>query len=381
MRWEPHKRRTVERIRSYAACGRSAGSTYIPAGKRKANELACSGDSMKPAHRLPALSAGSAPLPPTSSVTGDKFSDSSRQPGPSGGGATYAALLAGPVAPSQPSGSLKPTAMDSEPSEPSVSMETSDRRTSHYMSGPLSGRPDGTTHHAHVANACLPAGQRPNKRSIFISLVSDSHNFLAWLRATCPGGLMAQLKGEKLMVVPSTADGFRAAVSALRSLDGKDGVSFHTFTLPEDRYVRLLVKNLRRGVPKSVVWEELESLNIRVPKVSQLRSGRRDQGPAKDRPPTPNSLYQWREDVRCLRCDHSPNSAACECRWSRTWLQKAPCNVSATSDSATRSVTADTHPSASLVGAATSPVDASSRGNRLSAVAAGKTTQRTTVAV
>jgi len=46
---------------------------------------------------------------------------------------------------------------------------------------------------------------------------------------------MVQLKSEKLMVVPSTTDGFRAAVSVLRSLDGKEGVSFHTFTLPEDR--------------------------------------------------------------------------------------------------------------------------------------------------
>jgi hypothetical protein len=45
------------------------------------------------------------------------------------------------------------------------------------------------------------------------------------------------------MVVLSTADGFRAAVRTLRSLDGKEGLSFHTFTLPEDRIVRLLVKN------------------------------------------------------------------------------------------------------------------------------------------
>jgi len=45
----------------------------------------------------------------------------SRQPRPSGGGATYAAVLAGPVAPSRPSGTLKPTAMDSDPSESSVS--------------------------------------------------------------------------------------------------------------------------------------------------------------------------------------------------------------------------------------------------------------------
>jgi len=62
---------------------------------------------------------------------------------------------------------------------------------------------------------------------------------------------MVQPKGEKLLVVPSTADGFRAAVSALRSPDGKDGVSYHTFTLSNDRCARLLVKNLGRGMPES----------------------------------------------------------------------------------------------------------------------------------
>jgi hypothetical protein len=88
------------------------------------------------------------------------------------------------------------------------------------------------------------------------------------------------------MVVPSTADGFRAAVSSLHSLDGKEGVSFHTFTLPEDCCVRLLVKNLDRGMPESVVGEELESLNIRVQGITQLRSGRHDQDPSKERAPT-----------------------------------------------------------------------------------------------
>jgi len=103
------------------------------------------------------------------------------------------------------------------------------------------------------------------------------------------------------MVVPSTADGFRAAVSALRSLNGREGVSFHTFTLPEDRCVRLLVKNLGRGIPESVVREELESLNFCVQGVTQLRSGRRDQDPATERPPTPTSLFQWRKDLRCQK--------------------------------------------------------------------------------
>ena len=144
------------------------------------------------------------------------------------------------------------------------------------MSGLLSDMPDGPTINAQVANTCLPAGERPNKTPIFISGVRDTRAFLAWLRATCPGGLAAQLKAEKLMVVPSTANGFRAVVSALRSLDGGEGVSFHTFTLPEDRCARLLVKNLGRGMPESVVREELEALVIHVQAVMQLRSGRRD---------------------------------------------------------------------------------------------------------
>jgi hypothetical protein len=53
-----------------------------------------------------------------------------------------------------------------------------------------------------------------------------------------------------------------------------EGVSFHTFTIPEDRCVRLLVKNLGRGMPVSVVREELEALDIYVQGVMQLRSGR-----------------------------------------------------------------------------------------------------------
>jgi hypothetical protein len=80
--------------------------------------------------------------------------------------------------------------------------------------------PDDATQNAQVANTCLPAGKRPNKTPIFISGVRDIRAFLAWLRASYPGGLTAQLKSEKLMVVPSTTEGFRAAVKALRSLVG-----------------------------------------------------------------------------------------------------------------------------------------------------------------
>jgi len=125
--------------------------------------------------------------------------------------------------------------MDSDPIETVVSFETTNRRMSSDMSGPLSDKPDGTTHHAQVANTCLTAGERPNKTPVLISGFGDARSFLPWLGASCNGGLMGQIKGEKLVVTPSTPDGFTASVIALRFLDRKEGVSFHILTLPEDR--------------------------------------------------------------------------------------------------------------------------------------------------
>jgi hypothetical protein len=40
-------------------------------------------------------------------------------------------------------------------------------------------------------------------------------------------------------------------------------VSFHTFSLPEESCVHLLVKKLGKRMPESVVREKLESLDIR----------------------------------------------------------------------------------------------------------------------
>jgi hypothetical protein len=67
-------------------------------------------------------------------------------------------------------------------------------------------------------------------------------------------------------------------------------VSFHTFTIPKDRCVRLVVKNLGRGLTESVVREDLVFLDIQEQVVTQLRSGRRDQEITKDRPTTPHFI-------------------------------------------------------------------------------------------
>jgi hypothetical protein len=111
-------------------------------------------------------------------------------------------------------------------------------------------------------------------------------------------------------------DNFRAAITALRSLDVSKGVNFNTFSLPEDRCVRLLIKNLGRGMPETVVREELEALGICVRGVLQLRSGRRDQDPEKDRPATPHFIVTMARgpDVSSVR-------AITQLRWLRNTVE------------------------------------------------------------
>ena len=110
---------------------------------------------MEPANRRPAPGAGSLPLPATSTVTGEQAAAGSWQSGPSGEAATYATVLAGPIAPSHPIGPLKSTAVDSDPSEHGVSMETTNRRMSGEMSGPLSCMQDGITSNAGCGHPAL----------------------------------------------------------------------------------------------------------------------------------------------------------------------------------------------------------------------------------
>ena len=85
--------------------------------------------------------------------------------------------------------------------------------------------------------------------------------------------------------------------------------------------------NLVSGMPESVVTEVLESLNSRVLRITQQKSGRHDQDDAKNRPPTLTYLYQFRFALRCRTCVHIPKSETCECRWILTWLQEVHRNA------------------------------------------------------
>jgi len=134
-------------MRSTISTNRARAPQRLLAGKRKANELASSGDASEPAMR---------PLPANSSaVKGEHAVSCSQHLMSPERGETYAAALGGSAAPHQLSGPLKPTAMDSDPSESAVSNETVNRRMSSDMPGPLSVKPDGTTPNAQVANTCL----------------------------------------------------------------------------------------------------------------------------------------------------------------------------------------------------------------------------------
>jgi hypothetical protein len=59
-----------------------------------------------------------------------------------------------------------------------------------------------------VVNPSLPVLERPNKSPILISGV-DTGGFLAWLRSSRPYTMTTQFKAEKLIVMPSTANGFQ----------------------------------------------------------------------------------------------------------------------------------------------------------------------------
>ena len=245
----------------------------------------------------------------------------------------------------------------------------------------MSGMPVGTTLNAQMANASLPAGERINRNPFFISGVNDTRAFLAWLRGSFPSKLTAQLKAETLVVVPATADGFRGAVSALRSLNVESGVTFHTYSLPEDRCVRLLIKNLGRRMPESVVLEELRSLDIHTQGVMQLRSGRRDQDPAKDRPATPHFLVSVARGPEVSKVRALTELCGLRVSVETFVAPKGPVQCKRCQRFGHTQRTADTLLGVLRVGALTFQVTARPARRSLCAASVGATTQRTTGAV
>ena len=129
------------------------------------------------------------------------------------------------------------------------------------------------------------------------------------------------------------------------------GVSFHT-SLPGTHFVRLMLKKLGKGMPDSLVCEELVSLSIGVQMFMQFRSDSRDEDPAKDHLTTPHFILSVARQTEVLKVRSITELCGLR-RWSCMWHQRAHCNASAATVLDTRSVTADTPSAASGVGAPT----------------------------
>jgi hypothetical protein len=204
-------------------------------------------------------------------------------------------LISHPTALNKPSGPPEPTAKGTGSlSVPVASKEAAQRRTSpgahSDVSGPMGGTPTSNTSSSAQVEKVVPPGERRNKPPVYVSGVKKIRSFLEWVRTKSASKIVAQMNEEYLMLVPETADGFRATIGALRSLGDGEGVSFHTFSLPEDRCVRMLLKNLGKRMPEAETKGELEALPIHMQAVMQHRSRRRVQDVEKNRPLTPHFI-------------------------------------------------------------------------------------------
>ena len=179
------------------------------------------------------------------------------------------------------------------------------------------------------------------------------------------------------MVFSRIAEGFRTTVSSLRPLDG----SFHTFSLPEDRCVRLLVKTPSKHMPEDVVRAELENLGICFQGALQLRSGRRDQEADKARPLTSHLIVSFARGPEVTKVRSLTELCVLRVSVKHTLRRKDPCSASAINASAIGSGTAGTVLGVLPVMRPTSQGSAPPHISSLSAVGVEETTQLTTGAM
>jgi hypothetical protein len=98
----------------------------------------------------------------------------------------------------------------------------------------MGGTPTSTTFSSAQVEKVDPPGERRNKTPVYVSGVKNPRSFLEWVRTKSVTKLVAQMKGEYLMLVTETAYCFRAINGALQSIGEGEVVSFHTFSLLED---------------------------------------------------------------------------------------------------------------------------------------------------
>jgi hypothetical protein len=161
---------------------------------------------------------------------------------------------------------------------------------------------------------------------------------------------------------------------SLQSLGEYKGVRFHNFSLPEDRCMRLLLKNVGKRMPEAEIKEEPEALIISVRAVMQLRSKRRDQDPEKDRPLTPQFVVSVARGPDVDKVRSITEICGLRIQVETYVAPKGRFNANAASASGTRSVTAATHPGAWPAETRTRQGRVRPQSSSLNAAAAGATT-------
>jgi hypothetical protein len=68
----------------------------------------------------------------------------------------------------------------------------------------MGGTPIRTTPSSAQVEKVVPPGERRNKTPVYVSGVKKPPNFLEWIRTKSASMLVAQMKGEHLMLVPET---------------------------------------------------------------------------------------------------------------------------------------------------------------------------------
>jgi hypothetical protein len=75
----------------------------------------------------------------------------------------------------------------------------------------------------------------------------NTRKFLEWIPAKTASKLLVKMKGEILMLLPMTADGFRATIGALRSLGEKKRGEFSHLLSPDGPMRAPVAEKLRQA--------------------------------------------------------------------------------------------------------------------------------------
>lgn len=115
-------------------------------------------------------------------------------------------------------------------------------------------------------------------------------------------------------------------------------MSLHT-SLPENRCIRISVKNLGLCIQASDVWEELKTPGIHVQEAMDLFSRRCDRSVKKNHPLTANFVVSVARGSEVPWHVLSPSSPVRDYRWVSTPPRKAWCSANRASGSATHTHT------------------------------------------